>query len=242
LLAALPHTAYQRLLSELTLADLKFGEVLYESGKSMRQIFFPIDCVISVVTPVEGQNPVVVGSIGYEGMLGISVALGATDSFVRAVVQSSGTALCISAARFRKALLQCLPLRRELFRYANAKLAMVRQTVACHCFHQAEARLACCLLMTSDRVRSDEFRQDQDSMAAMLGITRPTVSICAGRLRQRKLISYSRGKIRIVDRDQLEAAACECYQYGKILNALSDRSLKGEAAAVTNGDFVRRNR
>jgi hypothetical protein len=96
--------------------------------------------------------------------------------------------------------------------------------------------------MTSDRVRSDEFRQDQDSMAAMLGITRPTVSICAGRLRQRKLISYSRGKIRIVDRDQLEAAACECYQYGKILNALSDRSLKGEAAAVTNGDFVRRNR
>jgi CRP-like cAMP-binding protein len=223
LLAALPHTAYQRLFVALTPVTLKLGEVLYEPGRPIRSIYFPIDCVICVLTTVEGQKPVEVGLIGYEGMLGVSVALGVAESFVRAVVQSSGTALRMSAVRFRKEFLRCLPLQRELFRYANAKLALVRQAVACHCFHRAQARLACCLLMTSDRVRSEEFHQDQDSLAAVLGITRSTVSMCAGHLRQRKLISYSRGKIRIVDRDQLEAAACDCYQYGKILNALSDR-------------------
>jgi CRP-like cAMP-binding protein len=223
LLAALPRSAYQRLFEELTPVTLKLGEVLYEAGRSIRYIFFPIDCVICVLTAIEGKKPVEVGLIGYEGMLGVSVALGVADSFVRAVVQSGGTALRINAARFRKEFLRCLPLQRELYRYANAKLALVRQSVACHCFHRAEARLICCLLMTSDRVRSDEFRQDQGSVAAMLGITRSTVSKCARQLRQRKLISYSRGKIRIVDRNLLEAATCDCYQYGKILNALSDR-------------------
>jgi CRP-like cAMP-binding protein len=240
LLAALPQKAYERLQVELTLVNLKVGEVLYEPEKTIRQVYFPINCVICIVTPAAGQKPVEVGCIGYEGMLGLSVALGVADSFVRAVVRSSGTALRISAARFRKQLLECLPLQRELHRYANVKVAMLRQTVACHCFHQAEARLACWLLMTSDRVRSEEFLQDQDSLAAMLGITRPTVSICAGRLRQRKLISYSRGKIRIVNRDQLEAAACDCYQYGKLLNALSNRSISRDAAASMGGESVRR--
>jgi CRP-like cAMP-binding protein len=241
LLAALPQKARERVLAELTSVNLKLGEVLYEPGKTIRQVYFPINCIICVVSPVAGQKPVEVGCIGYEGMLGLSVALGVPDSFVRALVRSSGTAVRISAARFRQQLLQFPSFQRELHRYANWKLAMVRQTVACHCFHQAEARLACWLLMTSDRVRSEEFLQDQDSLAAMLGITRPTVSICAGRLRQRKLINYSRGKIRIIDRDELEAAACDCYQYGKVLNTLSGRSVGRDATKVTNGKSVRRN-
>jgi len=223
LLAALPHTAYQRLRIQLTPVPLKLGEVLYEPGRSIRYVYFPTDCVICVLTTVEGQKPVEVGLIGYEGMLGVSVALGVGDSFVRAVVQSSGNALRIGAARFRKEFLRCAPLRQELFRYVNAKLTLARQAVACHCFHRAEARLACCLLMTGDRVRSEEFHRDQGLMAAMLGLTRSTVSTCAGHLRQRQLISYARGKIRIIDRKQLEAAACDCYRYGKMLNALSSR-------------------
>jgi CRP-like cAMP-binding protein len=223
LLVALPRAACPRVFAESKPLILKLGEVLYEPGSPIEYVYFPIDCVMSVLATVEGGNAMQVGLIGYEGMLGVSVVLGVTDSFVRAVVHTSGTALRIKTARFRKEFLRSRPLQRALYCYANARLALLRQAVACQCFHRAEARLACCLLMTSDRVRSEEFHQLQNSLAAMLGMQRATVSVCAGRLQQRKIISYSRGKIRILNRNQLEAAACDCYQYGKILNTLSDR-------------------
>jgi CRP-like cAMP-binding protein len=223
LLAALPRTAYQRVFAELTPVELKTGEVLYEAGRTIRYVYFPIDCVLCLLTQDEAQKPVDVGLIGREGMLGVSFALGATDSILRAAVRSSGTALRMDAARYQKEFLRSLSWQRELFRYTNSQLALVRQAVACHCFHRAEARVACSLLMASDRVGADEFQQDQDSMAGSLGLTRSTVSMCAGHLRERKLISYARGKIRILDRKQLEAAACECYEYAKMLDALSDR-------------------
>lgn len=228
LLGVLPKTAYQRVLADLAPVALKTGDVLYEPGRAIRYVYFPIDCVICLLTKDEGQKPVDVGLIGHEGMLGVSFALGATDSVLRAAVRSSGTALRMDAARFQTEFLRCLSWQRELFRYTNSQLALVRQAVACHCFHRAEARVACCLLMTSDRVGAEEFQQDQDSMAGSLGLTRSTVSMCAGHLRELKLISYARGKIRILDRKQLEAAACECYEYGKVLDALSDRVTRSQ--------------
>jgi len=240
LLAALPDATYQRLVGDLTPVNLTLDMALYEPGKAMRFIYFPIDCVLCVLTSVDGRKPVTVGLIGFEGMLGVSVALGVADSFVQVVVQSPGTALRMGAARFRKELQQCPALQQVIFRYAGAKLAQVRQAVACQCYHEAKERFACFLLMTSDRLRSEVFRQDQDSVAAMLGITRPTVSICAGDLRQRKLISYSRGRIRIVDRNQLEAVACDCYRHGKILNTLSERSAECSEPIAANREPPRR--
>jgi CRP-like cAMP-binding protein len=102
-------------------------------------------------------------------------------------------------------------LRRELLRYAHLKLALARQTVACNCFHAVEARLARWLLMTSDRVLSENFFLTQDSLADSLGVRRTTINLAAGPLKRRKLISYSRGRIRILDRKGLEAASCRCY-------------------------------
>src|ERR1700730_8257266 len=144
-------------------------------------------------------------------MVGISLALGEDVSSVRALVQGTGTTLRMKAARFHEAFRECLPLQRELYRYAHVKLALARKTVGCNSFHATEARLARWLLMTSDRVRSEEFLLTQAFLAEMLGVRRNTVNEAAGSLQQRKLISYSRGTIRILDRKSLEAASCRCY-------------------------------
>jgi DNA-binding transcriptional regulator YhcF (GntR family) len=148
-----------------------------------------------LLATVEGDRALEVGLVGREGVAGVASALGVDVSSARALVQVSGTALRMKAARFQKALGQCLPLQRELYRYTYAKLAMARQTVACNCFHAVEARLARWLLMTSDRVRSEEFFLTQAFLARMLGVRRATVNEAARPLQQRELISHSRGKI-----------------------------------------------
>jgi CRP-like cAMP-binding protein len=160
---------------------------------------------------VEGERALEVGLVGREGMVGVSVALGSDISSVRAVVQAAGTAMRIKASHFREAFERCPPLQREVYHYADAKLALARQIVACNCFHAIEARLARWLLMTSDRVLSKEFFLTQAFLAEMLGVRRGTVNEAAGSLQHRNLISYSRGKIRILDRKGLEAASCRCY-------------------------------
>lgn len=211
LLAALPRKDYLGLLDGLEAVTLTYGTVLYEPDELITHVFFPVDCLVSLLTTVEGRQAAEVGLVGREGMVGISLALGMNVSSVRALVQGTGTAMRMSAARFRKGFEQCLPLQRELYRYTHAKLALARQTVACNRFHAIEARLARWLLMTSDRVLSDEFILTQAFLGDMLGVLRAAVNKAAGSLQQRKLISYSRGKIRILDRAGLEGASCQCY-------------------------------
>ena len=211
LLAALPHAAYRRLLAGLEPLTLRSGEVLHEPGAPMRYVYFPVNCAVSLLMAAGGGRSLEVGMVGREGMVGISLALGAEVSSVRALVQAGGTVLRMSAARFCEALQQCLPLQRELYRYADATLALARQTVACNCFHAVEARLARCLLMTRDRVLAEEFFLTQAFLAQMLGVRRGTVNEAAGSLQRRKLIRSSRGTIRILDSPGLEAASCSCY-------------------------------
>jgi CRP-like cAMP-binding protein len=211
LLAALPRMEYRGLLAGLEPLTLKFGEVLHEPGAPIAHVYFPIDCVISLLSTAQDRPALEVGLVGYEGMVGVSLALGTEVSSVRALVQASGTAMRVKAARFHEALRQCPSLQRELCRYADAKLALARQTVACNCFHTVGARLARWLLMTSDRVRSEEFFLTQAFVADMLGVRRSTVNLTASALQQRKLISYRRGNVTILDRKGLEAASCRCY-------------------------------
>jgi PAS domain S-box-containing protein len=211
LLAGLPRKDYLALLDDLEPVTLTSGTVLYEPDELIRHVFFPIDCLVSLLSTVEGRQAMEVGLVGREGMVGISLALGMDVSSVRALVQATGMAMRMKAARFHKGFEQSLPLQRELYRYTYAKLAMARQNVACNRFHAVEARLARWLLMTSDRVQSEEFFLTQAFLADMLGVRRAEVNEAAGALQQRKLISYSRGKIRILDRKGLEAASCRCY-------------------------------
>jgi len=211
LLAALPSRNYQGLLSGLETVELKFGDVLYESGQKIRYVYFPGNSLVSLLTVVDGRMALEVGMVGREGMVGLPLALGADVSLVRALVQGAGTALRMTSARFSKEIRKSPQLRQEVNRYANALMAQVSQTAACNRFHVVVARLARWLLMTRDRVRTGEFRLTHEFLSHMLGVRRVGVTTAARTLQARKLIAYSRGNIEILDHKGLEAAACECY-------------------------------
>ena len=215
LLAALPRKDYQRLRARLEPVTLTFGEVLYRPGEPIQHVYFPTDSLVSLLTLVEGHMALEIGLVGREGMLGIPLALGTNDSPVRALVQGSGTAMRMKSAHFLSTFRQSAPLQREIHRYIHERMVQITQTAACNRFHPVEARLARWLLMTRDRVRSDQFRLTQELLGCMLGVLRVAVTKAAGALQQRKLISYRRGKISILDGQGLEAAACRCYQVVK---------------------------
>ena len=216
-LAALPREEYQRLLTSLEPVELSYGQVLYEPAGPIRHVYFPVDCLISLLTAVDKSRTLEVGMVGNEGMVGIPMVLGIGVSAVRALVQGSGTALRMTAARFRAEFKRNLPLQRALFRYTHLLMAQISQTAACNRFHEADARLARWLLMTSDRLHADEFRLTHEFLAHMLGVRRVGVTKAASVLERKKLIEYSRGDIRILDRKRLEAAACTCYRIVKNL-------------------------
>ena len=215
MLAALPRAQYQRLLAGLESVALTFGEVLYEPGERIRHVDFPNDSLVSLLTTVDGHLALEVGMVGREGMVGVSLSLGVDVSPVRALVQGAGAAMRMESARFCKEIRKSPQLRREVSRYTGALIAQITQTAACNRFHVVEARLARWLLMTRDRVRSDEFRLTHEFLGHMLGVRRVGVTKAARALQEGKLINYSRGKIRILDRKGLEAASCSCYEVVK---------------------------
>jgi CRP-like cAMP-binding protein len=211
LLAALPRNDLARLLPALAPVSLKFGEILYEPNQPIPHVYFPIDCLVSLLVPTDGRQLLEVGMVGHEGMVGASIALSMPSSSLHALVQGGGSALRMSAKRFRSELESCPALQRLAHRYLHALMAQISETAACNHFHVVEARLARWLLMTRDRMRSAEFRMTHDFLAQMLGVRRVGVTEAAGALQTRKLIEYARGQIRILDHPGLEAACCGCY-------------------------------
>jgi CRP-like cAMP-binding protein len=220
-LAAMPRRAYLRMLPWLEPVQLDYGQVLYDPDGKILHVYFPLVCLVSLLTAVDEERTLEVGMVGNEGMVGMPMALGIGVSAVRALVQGTGTAMRMTAARFRIEFRRNIPLQKALFRYTHLLMAQVSQTAACNRFHEAEARLARWLLMTADRLHSDEFRLTHEFLSHMLGVRRVGVTRAAGDLEHRKLIKYSRGHIRILDRKRLEAAACTCY---RIVRDLQDRA------------------
>ena len=223
ILASLPRKTYQRVHRQLEAVSLEFGQVLYEPGKAIRHVYFPIDCLISLLTAVDKRRTLEVGMVGNEGMAGMPFILGVGVSGVRALIQGQGTALRMAAAPFRIEFARNRPLQDALYRYTYALMAQISQTAACNRFHDAEQRLARWLLMTRDRVGSDEFSLTQVFLAHMLGLRREGVTQAASALKQRNLINYHRGKIQILDVKRLEAASCSCYQIVKTVFARAQR-------------------
>jgi len=223
LLSAVPRPAYLRMLGKMELVDLAYGEVLLEPLGTIRYVYFPIDCLVSLLTAVDQNRTLEVGMVGNEGMVGMPMALGIGVSAVRALVQGSGTAMRMTAARFRSEFKQNAPLQRALFRYNHLLIAQISQTAACNRFHESGARLARWLLMTSDRLQANEFLLTHEFLAHMLGIRRVGVTQAARILQRKELIEYSRGKIRILDRKGLEGAACTCYRIVKDLQDIAQK-------------------
>jgi CRP-like cAMP-binding protein len=215
LLSALPRKEYRRLLPELEQVAMPFAEVIYEPGDLIRHVYFPNDSLVSLLSVVAERSTLEVGIVGNEGMAGIAAFLGVGRSTSRALVQGAGTAMRMKASTLRKEAERAGSLRRLLQLYTHSLLTQVSQTAACNRFHQVGARLARWLLMTHDRLRSDEFRLTQEFMSNMLGVRREGVNKAAGALQRDKLISYSRGHIRVLDRAGLEAVSCECYRVVK---------------------------
>jgi CRP-like cAMP-binding protein len=211
LLAALPRKHYRALAAGLVPAALAYGDVLHEQGKPVRDVYFPTNSLVSLLTVVAGHPALEVGMIGREGLVGVTHALGIAASPVLALVQGSGSALRMDARRFSSALRASPPLQRALNRFAGGLMAQISQTAACNRFHVVEQRLARWLLMTRDRLRSAEFRLTHEFLSQMLGVRRVGVTQAATALQKQGLIEYSRGKIRILDPRGLEAAACACY-------------------------------
>jgi CRP-like cAMP-binding protein len=212
LLAALPRAEYRHLAALLEPVTLTFGDVLYEQDEAITHVYFPSDSLVSLLTLVDRHLALEVGLVGREGMVGVAYAMGIGSTPFRALVQGTGTAMRMKAPAFRRELNASPALQREVHLYAHALMAQVARTAACNRFHVVQERLARWLLMTRDRMRSDQFRLTHEFLANMLGVRRVGVTKAAHALRLRKLIAYSRGDITILNGRGLEAAACSCYE------------------------------
>jgi CRP-like cAMP-binding protein len=212
LLAALPPQELARMLPALEQVKVDVGAVLCEPGDKIRHIYFPHDCLISLMAVAEGRMTLEVGLVGREGMLGATVALGHETTQVRAVVQRAGSASRIEAGRLCAEFARSPALQRVLYRYTDALLAQAIQIAVCSRYHVLEARLARSLLVTRDRLQSDKFHLTHEFLAHALGVRRVGVTKAASALQQQGLINYSRGNIEILDPEGLAAAACTCYE------------------------------
>ncbi|MEX2123737.1 MAG: Crp/Fnr family transcriptional regulator [Woeseia sp.] len=201
-----------RILQRSEPVNLAFGDILCEPHLPVRHVFFPLTGFISLVTTMAGHQPLEMGLIGNEGMLGATLALRVNTGPLRAVVQGKGTALRMTGPQLRRQLRDSPSLQRTLGRYLYVLIGQLAKTAACTHFHEVEARLARWLLMTHDRAHADHFHLTHEYLAGMLGVRRSGVTVAAGALQRRKLISYARGEITILDRKGLEAACCECYE------------------------------
>jgi CRP-like cAMP-binding protein len=225
-LASIPARQYQRLREQLEPTELKFGQVLYEPGEPIRFVYFPLNCLISLLTAVDKRRTLEVGMVGNEGMAGMPFILGVGVSGVRALVQGQGQALRMASDRFRTEFDLNPALQQALFRYAHALMAQISQTAACNRFHSSQARLARWLLMTRDRVGSDDFPLTHEFLAHMLGLRRVGITQAASMLRRRKLIAYHRGMIQILNARGLERSCCSCYREVKSIYERAQRQPK----------------
>jgi CRP-like cAMP-binding protein len=213
LLDALPDTDRIPLLARLHRTPIRPHELLHEPGRAIRTVYFPLSGVISLMTPLSDGRSIETATIGNEGLAGVHALLGGgpLDNGL-AMGQVPGEMLAMDADTLRVAVNGNGKLRTLLLAYTQALFAQISQAVACNSVHEIQQRTAKWLLETHDRVPGDSIQLTQEFLAAMLGVTRPSVTVAARTLQQAGLIRYSRGQITVVDRDGLEEASCECHR------------------------------
>ena len=212
LLAALPRAEYARLAASLKSVDLIAGAVIQQSRQAVRHVWFPLDCLISLRAEITPDAVLEVGLTGSEGVVGIAGGRNGIDSLLTAVVQSGGRALSIDVPEFKRLLIGCPALQQALYLSVHGLMMQASQNAVCSHYHLLEARLARSLLLTRDRLQTSEFHLTHEFLGHALGVRRVGVTKAATALQTRRLISYTRGAITIVDGPGLEAAACLCYQ------------------------------
>jgi CRP-like cAMP-binding protein len=230
LLSLLPAESYASLAPHFEPVTLAARQVAWRPEARIHAVYFPQSAVFSLLTPLQRHSPVESATVGFEGVVGVSVILGVGASHSIAVVQVSGDAARVDASRFRDWLLEQDEDTRSIFhRYSYVLLEQTAQSVACNRKHALEERCARWLLATRDRVAADEFGLTHEFLAAMLGVRRASVTVALGLLQQEGFLTYSRGRLRVLDVAGLEQTSCECY---RVVREEQERILGGSFGVV----------
>jgi len=200
-----------RLFPKLQQVDLSLGEVIYESGQSIEYIYFPVNCIISLLSVTEDGSSAEISVVGRDGMAGISVVLGGLSTPNRFVVQSHGCAYRMSASDLIAEFNSQAEIRILTLRYTQALFAQMSQTAVCNRHHSIDQQLCRWLLLSLDRLEDEHLNMTQELIANMLGVRREGVTQAAGKLQKVGAIEYQRGHITVLDRAMLERLCCECY-------------------------------
>jgi hypothetical protein len=211
-LQKLPKNIQEHLMAQTTRIDIDVNQVLQKKDVVIQNVYFPEDCVLSLVVSMPDERTVEVATVGQEGVLGLSVFWGADLLPILSIGEVPGKALVMPAKAFHEAIEKFQELNRRLQLYTQALFVLVAQVLACNTLHSIEERCARWILMTHDRVHAETLPLTQEVLAQMLGVRRPTVTLAAGILKKAGLIEYSRGSVKILDRDGLESATCGCYR------------------------------
>jgi CRP-like cAMP-binding protein len=228
LLAALPADEYERIAPSLDTIPLKLKSLIHRAGDPVEHVYFPGGGFCSMLTVLKDGSMVEVATIGREGMVGITAVLDGNPVSSTSMVQGETDACYRMAAdAFRREMDRRGVFYELMTHFGQALVGFIMQSTACNAVHSVEQRLARWLLMARDRMGRDDFPLTQEFVAMMLGASRPTVTIVASTLQKAGLITYHRGHVTIVDRERLEAAACECYRTTTdLLNAVTNRSIR----------------
>jgi CRP-like cAMP-binding protein len=211
ILDALPAEERERLFPHLKLTEMPLGMALYEPGDTLRHVYFPTDSIVSLLYVMKDGASAEIAVVGNEGAIGLAVFMGGETTPSRAIVQSAGLAYRLTRQRLKNEFNRHGNLLHVLLRYTQSLIAQMAQTAACNRHHSLDQQLCRWLLLSLDRLRSNELNMTQELIANMLGVRREGVTTAAGRLQELGVIKYRRGHITVLNRPKLEKLACECY-------------------------------
>lgn len=222
LIAALPVVVRERLRPHLQKIELVLGDVLYESGTTMRHVVFPTDAIVSLLYVMEDGSSAEIAVVGNEGVVGISLFMGGESTVTRAVVQCTGWGYKVAAKIVKEEFKRHTEMMVMFLRYTQSLITQMAQTAVCNRYHSIDQQLCRWLLLSLDRLNSNKLVMTQELIAGMLGVRREGVTEAAGKLQDLGVIAYRRGIIMVLDRAKLETLSCECY---RVVKKESDRLL-----------------
>ncbi|WP_372866771.1 Crp/Fnr family transcriptional regulator [Pseudomonas sp.] len=232
LLAALPLDVQNRLQPKLELVPLPLGKVLYESGDTLSHVYFPTDSIVSLLYVMENGASAEISVVGNEGFIGVAVFMGGESTTSRAIVQSAGYAYRLPSRQFKDEVNRYSEMLHLMLRYTQALITQMAQTAVCNRHHSIDQQLCRWLLLSLDRLPTNDLVMTQELIANMLGVRREGVTEAAGKLHRSGVIEYSRGRIKVINRPMLERMSCECYA---VVKKETDRLLPFAVQAVALG-------
>jgi CRP-like cAMP-binding protein len=215
ILEAMPPAVRERLFPHLAMVALKRGEVLSEAGAPLRQVYFPTDCIVSLLYVLADGTSAEMSVVGKEGAIGVSMFIGGETTTTRSVVMTGGTAYRLSGRRLKQEFERHGDLLHILLRYTQSLLTQMAQTAICNRHHSIDQQLCRWLLLSLDRLTSSKLMVTQELIANLLGVRREGITAAAGKLQKLGVIEYARGQIIVLDRPRLETLSCECYSLVK---------------------------